>query len=386
MSLFVSNQQASNSSPPAEISGFCAAPLHTIGSSARLLVSALEGDANKTGDQMVFGPTPQTMIPLSGPNNPADNFFCSQINDDSGHLINTTGTFCNFNANPFTGELYNGGRQGYDITNVDCSSTIVPDQTKAFARGVTDGDDFTITALGIQISVLAPNIVPTLLVNGQMNIISEIGDTVTFTSIVENTGSGAAENVVFTDLLEQGLEFVPGSFKVNNVVVPNANLATGIPLGTINLQQTLSIEFQATIISEPLLGYTFYNFVTAAYDFNPCSQTQPIAMSNNSNIVSIDPPPLMTLTSGPSNFIGTLKKYKFLNKNMYTLEATWLPSTSLNVISYQIFQNGQLVATIPAAGPYIFETCVHSKKEAAEFTIVAVFPNNVTSEPLRITL
>ena len=382
MTLFVSNQQGSYTSNPAEVSGFCAAPPNSFGSSARLLVSALEGDSNKSGDQMLFGPTPETMVALSGPHNPVNNFFCSQINDDTGHLIDTTGTFCGFNANAMTGELYSGGRQGYDITNVDCSATILPNQTTAFARGATTGDDFTINALGIQISVYAPVIIPTLLVDGQINIISSIGDTVTFTSIVENTGFGAAYDVLFTDVLEQGLVFVPNSFKVNSIVVPNANPVTGVPLGVIDAQQFLSIEYQAKIISEPLSGNTFYNHVTAAYDFNPCNQTQPIRNANDSNIVSIDPP----FIQDPSDFVGTLKKYKFLNKTMYTLEATWTPAGSPTVIAYQIFRNGKLVAEIPAAGPYLFETCANSKKDAAQFTIVAVFPNDIFSTPLTIRI
>lgn len=381
MTLFVSNQQGSYTSNPAEVSGFCAAP--SIGSSARLLVSALEGDANKTGDQMLFGPTADTMVPLSGPNNPEDNFFCSQINDDAGNLIDTTGTFCGFNANAATGELYSGGRQGYDITNVDCSAIISANQTTAFARGATVGDDFTINALGIQISVYAPVIIPTLLVNGQTYIISLIGDTVTFTSAVKNTGFGAAYDVVFTDLLEQGLEFVPNSFKVNNVVVPNADLVTGVSLGNIDSQQSLSIAYQAKIISEPPSGTTFYNQVTATYDFNPCNQTAPIRSSNNSNIVAIDPP-LLQLVSEPGNFVGTLKKYKFLNTTVYTLTTTWTPIPS--AIAYQIYKNGKLVAEIPAAGPYLFETCVDSKADVSSFTIVAVFPNNVFSTPLKIRI
>ncbi len=68
MALFVGGQAGSNSGTPAEVSGFYAQA--SSPGSARLLVSAVEADPNKNGDEMQFGPTPITLTPLSGPNNP----------------------------------------------------------------------------------------------------------------------------------------------------------------------------------------------------------------------------------------------------------------------------------------------------------------------------
>ena len=90
---------------------------------------------------------------LSGPNNPAENFFASQINRDDGKL-DTRGTFGDRN-NDFAGSVA-GGRQGWDITNVDASAQLSRQQTSAFAQGTADGDDFFITALAMQIDVVAP--------------------------------------------------------------------------------------------------------------------------------------------------------------------------------------------------------------------------------------
>jgi uncharacterized repeat protein (TIGR01451 family) len=389
MTLFVGAQQASRMmEAPAEVSGFCAAPSETIGQTARLLASAIEEDANNTGDSMEFGPTPMTLTKLSGPNNPVNNFFASQINDDLGFLKNMTGTFCGLNQNPFSGMNINGGRQGYGITNVDCSATIVPNQTTAFARASTVGDDFMVNALGIQINVNAPVIVPVKKVNGQSSIASQIGDVVTFSHVIDNTGSGGASNVVFQDILETGLMFVPNTFKVNNVIVPgitNADLITGVSLGSIAMMQIVTVEFQAMIISPPLIGNVFHNFSTASFDFIACSETDPFHGSNDSNLV------LITLPSNPpmpppTDFNGIVKKCKLLNKTTQTLKATWVPSPLPNVVSYEISKNGKIEATVSPEGPFVFEICVHSKKEASEFTIVAVYPGNVKSLPLKITI
>ena len=63
ISLFVSNQQGSNAlAPPAQVSGFCAAPPPPSAQSARILVSAIEGDANKMGDHFQFAPTPGSFL------------------------------------------------------------------------------------------------------------------------------------------------------------------------------------------------------------------------------------------------------------------------------------------------------------------------------------
>lgn len=386
MSLFVSNQQAQRPPPdeqfpPAEVTGFCAAPSSTIGQTARVLISAIETDANKSGDNFNFGPTALTMVPLTGPNNPLNNFFSSQINDDNGNLINTTGTFCTRNQNP-GGSNISAGRQGYDITNVDASATILPNQTTAFAQGVTVGDDYMINALGIQINVNAPVIVPIKKVNGQNSVISNVGDTVTFTFTINNTGSGGASNVFFKDTLEPGLQLVPNTFKVNNVLVANPNLITGVPLGSIAHGDIVTIEFNVLITSRPAEGNIFHNFGTTPFDFIACNQQEPFHASNNSNVV------IITLTENPppTEFLGVVKKCKFLNKTQFRLRATFTPVPLPDVVAYLVFENGHLVETIPPSGPFVFETCLHSKRDAKNFTIVAVFPNNVVSIPLKIRI
>ena len=90
--------------------------------SARLLLSAAEGDHFLTGDRVYFGTTGATKfhVPIKGTNNLSENFFASQINDSDG-VIDTAGTFGNANhylsENSYFG--IDGGRQGWDITEID---------------------------------------------------------------------------------------------------------------------------------------------------------------------------------------------------------------------------------------------------------------------------
>lgn len=93
-----------------------------------------------------------------------------------------------------------------------------------------------------------------------------------------------------------------------------------------------------------------------------------------------------TQTLPPSNFIGVVKKNRFLNKTEYVLKSKWDPSPSIDVVFYRIFENGHLVDTVLASSRLIFITCLDSKHEARRFQVVAVNSENSESIPLSIRI
>lgn len=286
MSIFVGCEQASyTTNKPAVVQGFCTPPEGVL--SGRLLVSAIEGDAIKTGDHMTFGQTPQSLVQLSGPNNPISNFFCSQINNSQG-LLDTRGTFGNLNQIPNPPTNVNAGRQGYDITNVDVSSTLKYNQQLGYALGTTTLDDYTINALGLQIQVAAPTINMSKTVNGAISIVSRVGDTVTFSVVLQNTGTVTAYSVLFVDPLQTGLTLVPNSFTINGSPVVNPDLKNGVLLGDLApMTSPVSVAFKAILSSNPATGNIYYNSANADYTFIPCQSQTPIDLAAQSNIVSI---------------------------------------------------------------------------------------------------
>ena len=82
------------------------------------------------------------------PRNPANNFFQSQICNDIGEL-DTTGTFGDLNQ-PL-GIALAVRRQGWDITNVNASASLVNNQTSATVRFVTNGDGYAAAWFCVQI-------------------------------------------------------------------------------------------------------------------------------------------------------------------------------------------------------------------------------------------
>lgn len=215
--------------------------------SGRLFLSSTEGDADLTGDQALFGPNFSSLNALSGPNNAVNNFFGSQINNAAGNL-DTTGTFGTRNQSASTSTNISAGRQGWDITSIDISPYLTNSQVSASIRLTTNGDAYMLNTVGLQININSPNIQATKSVNKS---VATIGDILTYTVTVPNTGLLPANNVTFTDVLPNGTSFIPGSVTIDNVPQTNANPVAGISLGTINNSSSRTVAFQATVVSLP---------------------------------------------------------------------------------------------------------------------------------------
>ncbi|WP_272513840.1 DUF7507 domain-containing protein [Bacillus cereus] len=215
--------------------------------SGRLFLSSTEGDADLIGDQALFGPNFSSLNALSGPNNAVNNFFGSQINNAAGNL-DTTGTFGTRNQSASTGTNISAGRQGWDITSIDISPYLTNSQVSAAIRLTTNGDAYMLNTVGLQININSPTIQATKSVNKS---VAAIGDILTYTVTIPNTGLLPANNAIFIDSLPNGTSFIPGTVTVDNVPQTNANPAAGISLGTINNGASRTVTFQATVVSLP---------------------------------------------------------------------------------------------------------------------------------------
>ncbi|MBS0589520.1 MAG: DUF11 domain-containing protein, partial [Proteobacteria bacterium] len=307
LSIFVGAE--ASGAAPAQINGFCTPGSGAL--SARVAVSAMEGDAFITGDTMKFGATNPPTTTLSGPNNPANNFFASQMNDDNGNL-DTSGTFgvavtSNVGGNNYTaggnhnaaaGKDLSGGRQGWDITNVDGSAALINGQTTAYAQGTTTGDVYTMSAIGMQINVFAPSF--PIVVKTVDKATAAVGDTLTYTITLNNQGAVAANNIVFNDAIPAGTTFVAGSLKINNVVQANpATPVTGLAIGTINAGATTTVVFQVQVASGAV-GSTISNQAHWDYTFSACGTLNGHVDTNTVTTTITANPPTVTKAFAPA--------------------------------------------------------------------------------------
>ncbi len=323
MTVFVGCELTdSTTSTLSSVSGFCTPKIGPI--SARMLVTAIEGDSSITGDQMQFGPTTTTMSAISGPNNPVSNFFSSQINKDNGTL-DTSGTFGTRN-HPLNGSS-SGARQGWDITNVDVSARMTNNQTTAYAKGTTTGDRYTIIGIGLQINIGAP-VFPTNTMTVD-KATAYVGDTLTYSVTLDNTaGTADAINTVLKSALPSGLDFVNGSVTVGGVAQPAASAISGINIGTVAIGSKIVVTYKMKVSAIPLSPLTaqYVNNATWTYQYQS-SPTLPLnngTLTTSPNTITLIPRLETSKTASPPGGVvsGTTVTYTITVSNTGTANTT----------------------------------------------------------------
>ncbi|MGR5909904.1 DUF11 domain-containing protein [Bacillus pacificus] len=84
--------------------------------------------------------------------------------------------------------------------------------------------------------------------------IADIGDIITYTITVPNTGNIAATNVIVTDPIPSSTTFIPNSVTINGTSQPGVNPSGGIQIGTIAAGNTVTVTFQVQVTSLPENG------------------------------------------------------------------------------------------------------------------------------------
>lgn len=245
----------------------------TLPVTGKLFVSAQEGDAVLTGDQMLFGQTVPALSLLSGPNNPQNNFFASQINNENGTL-DASGTFGSRNANAAAGTNTSACRQGWDITAVDVSDKLAASQSSAVIRFTSDGDLYVPNALALQIDSKGANIVIT---KSADRTYADVGEEITYTLVLQNTGAVDASDVTISDLLPPETALVSGSVTVDGT--PYAG-ALPVVISTISPGQSVTVAFKAVANSVPAVNPVF-NIARADYEFSPFAGYTATGFSNS---------------------------------------------------------------------------------------------------------
>lgn len=258
------------------LSGFLTPEILPI--TGKLFVSSGEGDAVISGDQMLFGENIASLTPLSGPNNPINNFFASQINDENG-IRDKTGLFGTRNADALAGTNTTACRQGWDITAIDLSNKLNVSQTSASIRFTSSGDLYVPNALAIMIDSKGANILATKSAN---KTYANVGEEIEYTFNLTNDGTIAASNVSIQDVLPIGMDLVQDSIFIDGVQAPN-NFP--ILIGNINASQNVVVTFKAVANSLPAVNPVL-NIARVNYSFNPF-EGYTVNTSVNTNIVSV---------------------------------------------------------------------------------------------------
>ncbi len=104
---------------------------------------------------------------------------------------------------------------------------------------------------------------------------ASIGDTLTYTITLQNTGNIPATDVIITDSVPTGTTFILGSITINGIPQPNLTPETGIPVGTLNPRQIVTVTLEVQITTLPPNGI-ISNEANVTYTSQPDPTLPPI--------------------------------------------------------------------------------------------------------------
>ncbi len=232
---------------------------------------------------------------------------------------------------------------------------------------------------------------------GRFNVIKQVnraatlvGDILTYTVQITNTGTVTANNVQFIDTISTGASFVANSVTINGAPQPNLNPITGFGVGDISVGETVIVTFQATVTSIPSSG-TITNVANITGSFTLVPGEPPVIVNQSSNTT------ITRVNRGRFNVIKTVNKqatrvgdtltYSVQVTNTGTVTATNVqfvdvPSPSLEFIPGSVQINGiPQVGLDPFVGFSLPNLAVgDSVLITFEVNVIAVPPSSSTYE------
>lgn len=128
-----------------------------------------------------------------------------------------------------------------------------------------------------------PNLSSTKSVN--LNF-AAVGETLNYSVNIGNSGDTDAFNVILTDLIPQGANFLNDTVKVNGTPVLGANPALGINVGTIPISNLSVVTFQALVVTIPYTN-SLVNYGQVDYQYiDPLTTPSTVTATLDSNSVT----------------------------------------------------------------------------------------------------
>jgi uncharacterized repeat protein (TIGR01451 family) len=111
-----------------------------------------------------------------------------------------------------------------------------------------------------------------------------LGQIITYTLTIANKGNLDAQVTLF-DNMPEGTAFIPNSVIVDNIPLPMARPDQGIPLGKVQVCQTIEVTFQVIVLEEPVTRQLKNQATTVYYFHTPGGRD--VSGSSKSNTVII---------------------------------------------------------------------------------------------------
>ena len=132
-------------------------------------------------------------------------------------------------------------------------SYLVQANNPATAISATDFATVNYTTSGRSLTENSNPITFALVEDGLTNVntvdkaVAVQGETLHYTSVIDNTGSLPKTNLIFSDTIPTGTTFVPNSVKINGVQQVGFEPSIGFGLPDLNPGEQVTVEFDVTV-------------------------------------------------------------------------------------------------------------------------------------------
>ena len=228
---------------------------------------AYEGDLGTLGDGAAIQGGSGAFTGLSNAVNPGPPATSASNSNVFNSTISNAGALVTSRSPSFQNNL------GYDADLFSTTGVLGNNQSSTQVRLSTSGDAYQPGVVTIATDLYAPRITATKAVDSAT---ASLGDTLTYTVNVQNTGQDGATGTTFSDLIPQGAVFVPGSITLNGGTVSDAadgdagEFAGGrvvVRLGTLApTTGSATVSFRVTVATAGLAsGATIENTADLAF-------------------------------------------------------------------------------------------------------------------------
>lgn len=150
---------------------------------------------------------------------------------------------------------------------------------------------------------------------------AKIGDTITYTVIVKNTGTVKANPVMFKDPLSSCLQYVPNTFKVDGVAQASPP-TTATNIGPIDPGASKIITFDANVTCIPYPCTDLVNTSETGYSYIDCNgKTKQVTSNSNTVVIPVDEVSLSVVktVNKTTATVGDTLSYTIVVKNEGTI-------------------------------------------------------------------
>lgn len=222
----------------------------------------------------------------------------------------------------------------------------------------------------MNVSINNPN--PTTTKSADLQI-ADIGDIVTFTVTFQNKGTVPATNVTVQDSLPQGVSFVPGSVVINGISQLGENPEIGIPIGTVNPGQSITVTFQGIVNSIPP-GGVIRNKANITFTYEPSPNEPPVT-------TTITTPETETTVN-----TATLEPQKTVNRSFVTLNDIITYTLSFQNVGTVSATNVTITDSIPAGTTFIPDSVTINGVPQAGINPASGIPIGTLTPTERVTI